>query len=964
MNILLSIWAVFSITARRLAAQKILALASLSALVISVALVMSVPLYADAIYYRVFKESINKDATKDTGAIPRPPFALMFRYVGSFNGSKEWEDVRPVDSYFTGAARNAFGLPVQLLARFFSTDTFSLFPTQDLAYHGIKKPLTYFRFGFIGDLSDHITLLEGSFPQPAGNSANSTIEVLVSEPLATELGVQVGETYASLEEQDIESKGPAAQFPVRIAGIWKPKDISDPFWFYQFASLTDRFLVPEATFRDRISPYMSNEVYLGIWYYVLDGSNFRISDTQAFLRNLMNIHMESISLLDNMRLDISPVEALVTYERESRLLTIFLYALSIPFLALILAFISLISGLSTQVRRNEIAMYRSRGTTVFQLVGMAILESLLLGAFALAIGAPAGMFIARFFGQTQSFLKIGSLPDLRVEMVPSAIALGLVVVAVSLVFQVIPTLSASLHTVVTYKQERARELRRPWWQRAYLDILILIPAGYGAYQLRLQGSLIRSFSLGGNPFENPLLFLVPVLAIFAVALLLLRIMPIVMAGIAWLAARTNSVGLLLAARHLSRSPGFYTTPLFMLILTLSLSIFTASMAGTLDQHLYDRMYYQNGADLKLFEFGESKITLFSAGAPAQKGSQPAAEEEGPRWFFLPVTEHLRVPAVEHATRLGDFTATANSSRGNTSGVFYGIDRIDFPLVAYWRRDFATNNLGVLMNELGLVQNGVLVSCNYLGLNGLNRGDTLQLNVSVYDVQAKLNLKILDCFKLFPTWYPADGPLFVGNLDYLYREIGGQYPYRVWLKTTPNSNTQAVLAGLAKLGLDSAYTTDARQNILDEQIRPNRQGLFGNLTVGFLSAVLLTVLSFLLYAIFSFRRRFIEFGVLQAIGLSARQMTVFLGSELAFLIVVGTGIGTLLGIAISRLFIPYLQLGASAADLIPPYQVIIAWPAILRIYGLVGILFAAALLILVALLLRMKIFQAIKLGETV
>src|SRR5512135_2139042 len=101
MNILLSIWAVFSITARRLAAQKILALASLSALVISVALVMSVPLYADAIYYRVFKESINKDATRDTGAIPRPPFALMFRYVGSFNGSKEWEDVRPVDSYFT-----------------------------------------------------------------------------------------------------------------------------------------------------------------------------------------------------------------------------------------------------------------------------------------------------------------------------------------------------------------------------------------------------------------------------------------------------------------------------------------------------------------------------------------------------------------------------------------------------------------------------------------------------------------------------------------------------------------------------------------------------------------------------------------------------------------------------------------------------------------------------------------------
>jgi hypothetical protein len=43
---------------------------------------------------------------------------------------------------------------------------------------------------------------------------------------------------------------------------------------------------------------------------------------------------------------------------------------------------------------------------------------------------------------------------------------------------------------------------------------------------------------------------------------------------------------------------------------------------------------------------------------------------------------------------------------------------------------------------------------------------------------------------------------------------------------------------------------------------------------------------------------------------------------------------------------------------------IAWTAIFRIYALFGLLFVAALGVLVAMLLRVKIFQAAKLGETV
>jgi putative ABC transport system permease protein len=154
------------------------------------------------------------------------------------------------------------------------------------------------------------------------------------------------------------------------------------------------------------------------------------------------------------------------------------------------------------------------------------------------------------------------------------------------------------------------------------------------------------------------------------------------------------------------------------------------------------------------------------------------------------------------------------------------------------------------------------------------------------------------------------------------------------------------------------------DIKNEQARPERQGLFGLLSIGFGAAAILTVFGFLLYALFSFRRRFIELGVLRASGLSARQMTSFLAWELIFLITIGGVAGTGLGAFVSNLFIPYLQIGAEETARIPPYVVELAWPAIFQIYALFGFLFLVTLIILIILLRRMRIFEAIKLGETV
>ena len=477
----------------------------------------------------------------------------------------------------------------------------------------------------------------------------------------------------------------------------------------------------------------------------------------------------------------------------------------------------------------------------------------------------------------------------------------------------------------------------------------------------------------GSPFGNPLLFLIPALGALALTLFVLRLLPYVMAGIAWLAAKTNSVGFLLATRYLARDPAFYTAPLVLLILTLSLSTFTASLAQTLDAHLHDQTYYQVGSDALLVELGQTTAAPSDTGAAASPGAAAgssateSSEITEERWVFVPVNEHLNVPEIEAAARIGDFNASIQAQGSWAEARFIGIDRLDYPKVAYWRHDFATAGLGSLMNSLAIAPDGILLYREFMQANAIAVGDPIQIRVTSYGQRAEMTMTVVGDFDYWPTWYSNEEdavPLMVGNLDHYFEMAGGEVPYNVLVKTDSQANLDQVVRDLRQYDITVLDVRNTRQRIADEQRKPERQGLFGVLSVGFLAAALLTVLGFFLYALFSFRRRFIELGTLRAIGLSPGQMTAFLAWELAFVVLLGLGAGTVLGALVSNVYIPYLQVGNTPQSLTPPFLVEIAWPAVIRIYILFGTLFVVALSVLAALLLRMKIFQAIKLGETV
>jgi putative ABC transport system permease protein len=962
MGLFLNFFGVLRVVLRRLISHIGLLTAIVAGFVVAVALVTCIPIYAEAVGYRILREELGKN---DQG-IARPPFAFMYRYIGSQGGPVSWRQIEPVDKYIADRALRTIDLPVELSVRYASTDKVRALSIDPNDQSG--EPLMWANLAFATDLDTHIEMLEGEYPRPAGDG--EPVEVLLSERKANELGLQVGETYQILGPPDGE---PDIRVPVRISGVWRVRDASEPYWFYSPESFDDTLLMDEESFMKRVVPSTAEPIYTALWFVVFNGESIRSVDAPRLTGSINRTLTEVTGQLPGMALSISPYQALLRHQTQVRLLTILLTIFSLPLLGLVGYFIILVSGMVVQQQQNEIAVLRSRGTSRLQVLGIYLLEALALGSLAVLLGPPLGAQAARLMTWTASFLNFTPRPGLPIEITPQVWERASQVAGLMLLASIVPAMIATRYTIVSFKQERARSTRAPLWQRLFLDVLLLVPVWYGYQQLKERGtiSLLGNETPGGDPFSNPLLLLVPTLFVFAFTLLSLRIFPLVMRGLAWLTARFPGTAVLMAIRYLSRTTRGYTGPIMLLILTMSLATFTSSMSLTLDNQLLDRAYYIAGADMRLQDLGEDTQPSSPFGAPAasaeqQPGSEGEDEVNEARWLFVPVTDYLTMPGVEAVTRVGRSDVEATFNNKSEPAVFLGVDRADITGVVErgFRSDYARDSLGGLMNMLAEDPAAVLVSRNYAARNGIRIGDRVTLSMGDVGRTQNITFLVVGSLGLFPTLYPEDAPFFIGNLDYAFEEQGGQYPYEVWAKVTPGTTPDSMLYETAQRGLRVLKQEYATDLINTELLRPERQGVFGLLSIGFLASAFLTVLGFLFYSVLSFRRRFVELGMLRAIGLSVGQMATLLTCEQGLIIGLGMGIGTLLGVIASDLFIPFLQVRAGVHPQTPPFIVQIAWEQIGIIYAIFGGMLVLAIIITMILLGRMRVFQAVKLGEAV
>ena len=130
------------------------------------------------------------------------------------------------------------------------------------------------------------------------------------------------------------------------------------------------------------------------------------------------------------------------------------------------------------------------------------------------VGPILGVIVAQFIGRTYTFLVFSNRELLPVHITAQTLQFAALAVGLSVGAMLVPAWGAARHSIVTYKQEVARQTRGPFWQRWFIDFLLLAVAGYGYYLLMGRQSIL-TLGEAGDVFSDPLLLLVPALFIFA-----------------------------------------------------------------------------------------------------------------------------------------------------------------------------------------------------------------------------------------------------------------------------------------------------------------------------------------------------------------------------------------------------------------------------------------------------------------
>jgi putative ABC transport system permease protein len=304
--------------------------------------------------------------------------------------------------------------------------------------------------------------------------------------------------------------------------------------------------------------------------------------------------------------------------------------------------------------------------------------------------------------------------------------------------------------------------------------------------------------------------------------------------------------------------------------------------------------------------------------------------------------------------------------GNSSnGIMYAIDPATFTSVVAksWRADYAQLSLGELINSMAEQSDQVIVSQAFADANNMRVGDRFTASADFLGSTTQMSFEVANTVRYMPTLYNEGKPFILANYDYVVDALNGKFAYEIWLRhNTTSTRTSIQSAAYANNLRMLPYTPEAFINA--EILQPQRQGLFGLLSVGFIATGGMSMIGLLAYTLLALRRRSVELGVLRAIGVSQQTLRRILSIEQFVTIGFSTAIGVAIGSLTSLLYLPFLKVKDGTYPDTPPFNVHFAQTDALMI-----VLTASALMVgIVALELwvvqRMRIGEAVKLGEAV
>lgn len=950
-----------------------LTLSSLVGLIIAVAFATSIPMYADGALKRVVSQSL-KD---ESGGLPAG--SLLMRYQET-TGKTDTKALSEVSRYVREDVPKQIGFPFGTYVQSYSIRSAELTPVDPNKVDASR--VRTMALTSMNGLDKKVELTQGRWFKDAIGDDDS-VEAVMMEEAMYRSDMHIGDVF----EYPIYS-GLNLTLHVKIVGAYKPLSDTDPYWYQGLEGMMSTLQIGESAFQKGLLTDRKVPVHTANWFYAFDLKDIQTSQLAPLGKTLDRLNIELYQRLKDTRVEISFAKLLGEFKKQSLQLQLLLFTLAAPMLAMVFYFIAMNARQALDKQRSDIAVLRSRGAGTRQIFRIYFLEGLLLGIIALIVGPMIGWFMAKSIGSANGFLEFVNRKSLPVGFSSEAILAGIGAVVLALLATIIPAIIYARASIVDYKKQLARSDQKPLWQRWYVDVLLLGVSAYGWYLFNDRQMISFKSNLTTDQLNvQPFLFFVPALAIFAMGLFFLRVFPWLLKLFNWIGRKVLPVPLFLTLTQLSRSSRGYYPLMILLILTLGLGVYNASAARTIDLNSTERTLYKYGTDVIMQTVWEGSAEVQdtggkgggngqgggnggsggNGGGSGGSGGSGGGSGSGEGGTPVPTKIIYSEPPFEVFRTLNGVEAAARvlqtkanmvvSGKSIGQGTLMGIDNVDFAKVGWFRNDLYPAHPFYYLKYLGLYEQAAIIPSKVAEKYQLKLGD--QISAGLPD--GMIDFVIVGIVPYWPSQYPDQSPFLIANLDYIYDQVP-MIPYDVWLKMKPGALTGPAMKELESKGIELANVQDVRIELAAESKHPTRGGVFGILSLGFLVSIIVSLVGYLLFWFFNLSGRIVQFGVLRAMGLSRKQLTGMLLLEQLFTAGLSIGLGIVIGKITSLLFLPFLQTTDNVANSVPPFRVVFDAKDTTQLYIVVACMMLMGAGLLLVHIRRLRVHQAVKMGE--
>lgn len=822
--------------------------------------------------------------------------------------------------------------------------------------------------GYLPNLYDHADVVYGVSAEEAEKSDNDYVKksldkgaypCVISQFTMDKYGLVVGEELSF----KFKTYGDEDSQLFVVTGIIEEREEDGTFWFNRLEQNEKILFMRKDDFDKVVYESGSYEMHyeLDVMYDYSNINCNNAADCLYYLRQFKELDEHVYTNFENI---------LSSYLEQEKAISVILLTFELPIVALLLLFLYMISGRILEMETTEISMLKSRGVSRGKIIGLYISQSSIIAFFGCVIGLPVGYFMCKLAAGTNAFLSF-SLKDVSIYR-PTVMMLPFAGIALvlSVLFMTLPVISLSKLTITDRKGIRISLHNTPFWEKYFIDIILLGVSGYLLYNYYKQSDALSAQIIGGGAID-PVIFLDSTLFILSCGLVLIRLTGYLVRLINKIGSKRWSPANFVAFLQIIRGVGKQGFISVFLVMTIAMGVFNANLARTVNENAENRTKYNVGADLLMKE--KWKLTTIrvdpSDPHPLWNYTEPDFEKY----------RSLKDLGVEKMTRViydtnTDIIVDKKAEKGN---ILMAINTKEFGETARLQDGVNDMHWFNYLNKLAEMPTGVLISSNLAKKYELKEGDKIKYerySPTSSEPYKTVEGKICGIVDAFPGYESTDYVtkddgtvemhdkfLIVAN----YATVVNDFtitPYTIWMRLKDGADTAAIKAAAEEKGAVITEFVDLRNEVQQQRDSAMIQITNGMFSIGFIISLLICAVGFLIYWVLTIRERELLYGIYRAMGMSMREILKMLITEQTFssllAAISGFGVGAITTFLFTKLIsIVYLPRKHNL-----PIEIFIKPDDSIKMVIIIVAAFTICFAVMSKTIKDMNITKALKMGE--